>query len=70
MTLSKKNKIKLRRAINTKIANMAEAVESGEDTPRLLPLDASRAAVTAIEGMIDSGQISIIFHLNGGEKPS
>lgn len=70
MSISKKNRIKLRRAINTKIANMAEAVQSGEDTPRLLPLDASRAAVAAIDAMIDSGQISIIFHLNGEGKKS
>ena len=66
MSISKKNRIKLRRAINTKLAAMAEAVQD-EDPPRLLPLDASRAAITAIEGMIDGGQISITFHRNGGE---
>ena len=70
MSISRKNKVKLRRAINTKLADVGFIFNSDEARGRLLPLDASRAAVAAIEGMIDSGQISITFHRNGGEKAS
>lgn len=70
MTLSKKNRSKLRRAINTKLADMGFVFQADEGEGRLLPLDASRAAVSAIEGMIDSGQISITFHRSTQEKAS
>jgi hypothetical protein len=70
VTISKKNRIKLRRAINTKLAELAGPAKAGEEPKRLLPLDASRAAIWALTGMIDSGEISITFHRNGGEKES
>lgn len=71
MTLSRKNRSKLRRAINTKLADLAAVVgKPDEDPPRVLPYDAAAAAVDAIDAMINSGQISITFHRNGGEKKS
>ena len=70
MVIRKKNRIKLRRAINTKLADVGFVFQSEGGSGRLLPRDASRAAIEALEGMINSGQISITFHRNGGDKKS